>query len=268
MNYPPRVLTIAASDSSGAAGAQADLKTFEARGVYGMSALTAITAQNSLAIQGVQFMEPAFVTAQIESVLSDLGADAIKTGLLFRAPIVEAAAAAIQAHASATPLIVDPVLVAGDGRRLVDDATLEAYRRALFPKALIITPNLDEAAILSGRPVDSPTAMHDAARALIDLGARSVLIKGGHLSQGEIIDLLFDGAQFVEYRAVRLTSPNAVNARGAGCTFASCIAAEIAKGGDLYGAVRTANEYVHAALVGAQDWQMGHGRGTLKHDVL
>ncbi len=266
MSQMPCVLTIAASDSSGAAGVQADLKTYEARGVFGTSALTAITAQNSRRISGVQFVEPSFVAAQIEAVLADSPIRAIKTGLLFRAEIIQAVAHAIRETPAVK--IIDPVLVAGDGRRLVDDAALDAYRRALFPMALIITPNLDEATILSGSAVDSPEAMRAAAQQLVEWGPRFVLVKGGHLDGGttEILDVLYDGQrrEFHEFRAERLPIDNP---RGAGCSFASCVAAEVAKGRDVPTAVGIAKRYVSAALLAASDWHIGQGRAALYHGV-
>ncbi len=260
----PRVLSVAASDSSGAAGVQADLKTFEARQVYGLSALTAITAQDSTGVKAIKLLEPEFVAQQISAVLADIGADAIKTGLLLRAEIIEAVAGAV----SRTPsLIVDPVLVAGDGRRMVDDAAISAYKSHLFPRALLITPNLDEAEILSGNRVDTPESMRTAARRLADLGSHYVLVKGGHLHDGaEMIDILYDAdtGAFHEYRAERLQLHNA---RGTGCTFASCVAAEVAKGCDVPTAVGIAKQYVTTALKAAVDWRLGQGRGTIFHSV-
>jgi hydroxymethylpyrimidine/phosphomethylpyrimidine kinase len=262
----PRALAVAASDSSGAAGLQADLKTFEARGVYGLSAVTALTAQDSTAIHALRLMEPGFVADQIRAVLADIGADAIKTGLLLRAPIIEAVAGALTG--TSAPLIVDPVLVSGDGRRLVDDATIAAYTARLFSRALLITPNLDEASILTGAPVADPAAMREAARMLYALGPRYVLVKGGHLpgtlESAGMLDILYDGEQFHEYRSARLP---VANARGTGCTFAACITAEVAKGRAIPVAVDVARRYVAAALAAAADWHLGHGRGTVFHAV-
>lgn len=270
-HIPPRVLTVAGSDSSGAAGAQADLKTFEARGVYGMSALTLVTAQDSSGIRGIQVFEPAFVGAQIDAVLADLGADAIKTGMLLRAPII--ALVAQKAAAYRIPaLVVDPVMVAGDGRRLIDPAADEAYKALLFPLAHVITPNTIEAGLLTGLPIRSEDEMRAAAVALHALGPRYVLVKGGHAPEGTgeggmLLDLLYGGEPgqapaFTELRTPRLP---AVNARGAGCTYASCIAAELAKGESVIAAVRAAQAYVTGALQAAIGWQMGSGRGTVDH---
>jgi hydroxymethylpyrimidine/phosphomethylpyrimidine kinase len=260
----PRVLTIAASDSSGAAGLQADLKTFEARQVYGMSAVTAITAQDSTHIEAVQILEAAFVASQIKVVLADIGVDAVKTGLLFNASIVEAVSAALAGSgAAAQALVVDPVLVAGDGRPLVSEETIAAYRQRLFPRALLITPNIDEARILTGVNVSDADTMCQAARLLRQMGPRYVLIKGGHLDgTDDILDVVYDGSQFYEYRGPRLSVRNA---RGAGCTFASCVTAEVAKGHDVLAAVGIARQYVVAALRAAAQWRLGQGRGTLFH---
>lgn len=259
---PRRALAIGASDSSGAAGIQADLKTFEARQVYGLCALTALTAQDSTRIHGLQVLEPGFVAAQIRVVLADAGADAIKTGMLLRRDVIEAVAANLAA--SDAPLVVDPVLVDGRGRALVDEEGIQAYRTLLFPRALLITPNLDEAGALTGYPVDSVHAMRGAARALYDMGPRYVLIKGGHLAEGDMLDILFDGRDVVELPVERLPS---ANARGTGCTFAACITAEIARGHDVMSAVRIAQQYLAATLRGALEWQIGAGRGTLFHAV-
>ncbi len=262
----PRVLSVAASDSSGAAGMQADLKTFEARQVYGLSAITAITAQDSKHISAVQVMDPDFVAQQIAVVLSDIGADAIKTGLLLRGDVVIATAKAIRkAKSGRDKLIVDPVLVAGDGRCLVDGNTIAAYVEHLFPRALLITPNLDEASMLTGFAVDSPDMMYEAARQLQEMGPRNVLIKGGHLPWSDrAFDILYDGSEFHEFRAVRLPIHNA---RGTGCTFAACIAAEVAKGRDVPTATSIAKQYLTTVLTAAAGWKMGKGRATVFHST-
>ncbi len=261
---PARVLAIAGSDSSGAAGVQADLKTYAARGVYGLSALTAVTAQNSMGIQSLQPLSPELIGAQIDSVLSDIGADVVKTGMLLKGEVITLVAEKMQ-HYKVTNLIVDPVMVAGDGRRLLDSEADRAYIRDLFPQALIITPNLDEVALLTGRRIDAAGDMYIAAQILHDMGSRWVLVKGGHAATGdEIVDLLYDGREFYEFRAPRLP---VWNARGTGCTFASTIAAEIAKGQDMPTAVHLAKEFVTAALSAAADWKMGNGRGTVWHNL-
>jgi hydroxymethylpyrimidine/phosphomethylpyrimidine kinase len=258
----PKVLTIAGSDSSGAAGVQADLKTYEARGVYGLSALTLVTAQDSTGIQALHTLPPEFVAAQIESVLQDMGANAVKTGLLLRADVIRMVAQKMNDY-QVQNLIVDPVMVAGDGRRLLNEEADHAYIHDLFPRALIITPNLDEAQLLTGKRVQNMSEMMIAAEMLRQMGPRYVLIKGGHIRQGdEVIDLLYDGDKFEEFRGERLPT---WNARGTGCTFASCIAAEVAKGRSVVEACATAKTYVAGALRAAADWKMGRGRGTVYH---
>ncbi len=262
----PRVLSVAASDSSGAAGLQADLKTFEARQVYGLSAVTALTAQDSQHISALQVVNPEFVGEQIAVVLSDIGADAIKTGLLLRAETIKAVSCALSEYGwNSHNLVVDPVLVAGDGRCLVDDGAVAAYIELLFPQALLITPNLDEAAILTGIRVDDPDSMCEAARLLHEMGPSHVLVKGGHLGLNErAYDVLYDGSEFHEFRSVRLPIRNA---RGTGCTFAACITAEVAKGHDVLTATDIAKQYLTTALTAAAGWKVGKGRGTVFHST-
>lgn len=259
----PRALAIAASDSSGAAGLQADLKTFTARRVYGMAALTALTAQDSTHIAAIHRLPPDFVAQQISVVLSDLGADAIKCGLLLSAEIVEAVSAALPPD---TPnLVVDPVLVDGKGRAIVSPETLDAYKRLLFPRARLITPNVDEARWLTGLPLRTADELPQAARALVAFGARAVLIKGGHLAQNTVCDVLLDADQLYCFESPRLAVHNP---RGIGCTFAACITAELAKGHTLHQAVQIAHAYVQAALTAAADWRIGKGeRAILDHSA-
>jgi len=263
---PPRVLAIAASDSSGAAGLQADLKTFTARGVYGLSAVTAITAQDSVGIKAIQTVQIPFISAQIAAVVNDIGVDAVKTGLLPGAPLIEAVSLALLDNVPC--LVVDPVLVTGAGLRFADDTHVKAYRDELFPYARIITPNLDEAAILLGvekTTLYAPEALREAARRLRqETGAAAVLIKGGHLPGNLMIDVLCDGDTLYDYVGERLPIENP---RGTGCTFAACITAELAKGHPLPEAVQTAKDYLAAALRAAIGWRMGQGRGTVWHAV-
>lgn len=262
---PKRVLAIAGSDSSGAAGVQADLKTYAARGVYGLSALTVVTAQNSLGVQALHVLPLELIGQQIDSVLTDIGADAVKTGMLLKPDVIRLVAEKMQRYEVQT-LVVDPVMVAGDGRRLVDAEADRAYIEGLFPHALIVTPNLDEAVLLSGHQISTPGDMYIAAEIIKAMGPRWVLIKGGHAATGdEIVDLLYDGTEFYEFRAPRLA---VWNARGTGCTFASTIAAEVAKGADMQTAVGIAKDYVTAALKAVSGWKIGSGRGTMWHSVL
>ena len=260
---PPRVLTVAGSDSSGAAGAQADLKTYAARGVYGLSVLTLITAQNSTGIQAIQALPTEFIAQQLDSVLSDIGADVIKTGLLYRADVIRLVAEKAVQYRVKT-LIVDPVLVDGRGRTLVDAAAIDAYRTILFPRALIVTPNLDEAAILTGQPVSTLAELRDSAKAITTMGVRYALVKGGHAPGDQVIDLLYDSQanRFYEFAAARLP---VWNARGTGCTFASTVAAEVAKGAEVPAAVEMAKQFVTEALQAAAGWSFGAGRGTVWH---
>jgi hydroxymethylpyrimidine kinase/phosphomethylpyrimidine kinase len=260
----PCVLTIAASDPSGAAGVQADLKTFEARQVYGLSAVTALSVQNSTRFQALKIMDAAFVAEQINTLAEDIEIAAFKTGMLLRADIIEVVEQTLIATPS-RPAVIDPVLVAGDGRRLVSDEVLDAYKTKLFPHATLITPNSLEAAILSDQPVTDVASMREAAKRLHDLGVPNVLIKGGHLSDsGDVVDVLYDGHTCHEFASAYLPVKNP---RGTGCTFASCIAAELAKGATLIEAAATAKYYITEALKGALGWQIGQGRGTLFHSV-
>lgn len=248
---PPTALTIAASDSSGAAGVAADLKTFAAHQVYGLLAITALTAQDSQAIYAVQPLPPEFIARQMRAVLTDMGADAAKTGLLFNAPTIRAVAAAFAESGFAAPLVVDPVLVAGDGRRLVDAAGLAAYREALFPQAALITPNLTECGLLLEGAVTTAEEMSAAALALCArYNLPAVLVKGGHLPSGVMIDILAVGGTLHHYETPRLALDNP---RGTGCTFSAAITAELAKGTALPDAVRLAQGYLQRALAAAVD---------------
>jgi hydroxymethylpyrimidine/phosphomethylpyrimidine kinase len=260
----PCVLTIAASDPSGAAGVQADLKTFEARQVYGLSAITALSVQNSVRVASLKIMDAAFVAEQITTLTDDIQISAFKTGMLLRADIIEVVEQALIAQPN-LPAVIDPVLVAGDGRRFVNDETIEAYKARLFPRATVITPNMYEAAILTGQPIEDVPAMREAAKRLCDFGVPNVLVKGGHLPDGsQMVDVLYDGTTCHEFVSAHLPVKNP---RGTGCTFASCIAAELAKGATLIESTTTAKYYVTEALKAALDWQIGQGRGTLFHSV-
>lgn len=256
----PRALTIAGSDSGGGAGIQADLKTFSAFRVFGMSVLTAVTAQNSVGIQGVESLPPEFVAKQLESVLSDFGADAVKTGMLFTAPVVGAVAAALNTYRVET-LVVDPVMTSDSGDPLLRPDAREALIRELFPLALLVTPNLDEASELAGFPVTSREEMEEAARAIHRLGPRHVLVKGGHL-KGEAVDLLFDGRTVTPFVARRIEF---VNSHGTGCALSAAIAAGLAKGVALPQAVAGAKAYVTAAI--RESFAAGRGRRVLRHFI-
>jgi hydroxymethylpyrimidine/phosphomethylpyrimidine kinase len=251
-------LTIAGSDSGGGAGIQADLKTFAALGVFGTSAIVAVTAQNTLGVRSWIALPPEMVAAQIDAVIEDLGADAVKTGMLANAAIIEVVAERVRAHGLAT-LVVDPVMVAKSGDPLLEPAAVAALRERLLPLALVVTPNRPEAEVLSGRPVRSLAEARDAARALVDLGARHAVVKGGH-GEGPAIDVLYDGHGFHEYEAPRIATRHT---HGTGCTFASAIAAELAKGATVPEAVRRAKDYLTHALRHAPG--LGHGHGPVHH---
>ncbi len=260
----PVALTIAGSDSGGGAGIQADLKTFAALGVYGTSAITAITAQNTLRVAQVFELPPDLVAAQIDAVMTDIGADAVKTGMLANAAIIEAVAAKLREHGP-RPLVVDPVMVAKSGDRLLREDAVAALREQLLPLATVLTPNLPEAEVLLGRPLATWDDVRAGARELVAMGAQAVVMKGGHVPasagrEGPATDILYDGQQFHEYTAARVDTQNT---HGTGCTFASAIAAGLAKGESLHGAVAMAKAYVTKALQSA--YPIGHGHGPVHH---
>jgi hydroxymethylpyrimidine/phosphomethylpyrimidine kinase len=258
--HVPRALTIAGSDSGGGAGIQADLKTFSAFGVFGMSALTAITAQNSLGVQGVFDLPPEFVARQIDSVLSDFGADAVKIGMLSTAPIIAAVAERLRAHRP-PHVVLDPVMIAKSGDPLLQPAARRALIAEMLPLSEVVTPNLHEAAALAGIPVGTEAEMEEAARRIHACGPRAVLVKGGHLKDSAT-DILWDGRAFTRFPAPRLDSPNT---HGTGCTFSSAIAAGLARGRDLPTAISEGKAYVTAAI--REGFAAGRGVGALRHFV-
>lgn len=251
-------LTIAGSDSSGGAGIQADLKTFAAHGVFGLSAITAVTAQNTTGVSDVAIMPPALVTAQIDAVISDLGADAAKTGMLGNAAVTAAVADAVE-RLALRRLVVDPVMVATSGARLLDEAAVHIMRTRLLPLAMVITPNVAEAAILTGLRIERAADLAIAARRLVELGARAALVKGGHLD-GPATDAFWDGSTALELVAGRVPGRNT---HGTGCTLSAAIAARLALGDDLPDAVQRAKAYVTKAI--AQAPSLGHGHGPVEH---
>jgi hydroxymethylpyrimidine/phosphomethylpyrimidine kinase len=256
-------LTIAGSDSSGGAGVQADLKTFAALGVYGASAITALTAQNTQGVAGIHDVPADFVAAEIDAVFADLDVAAVKIGMLSQAAIVDAVAVALDRH-HAKNIVLDPVMVASSGDRLLATDAVDAVRRLLIPRARVITPNLPEAALLlDTQAARDETQMEIQARALIDrFGAQTVLIKGGHGESAESVDLLVDEGGVTRFAQKRIATKNT---HGTGCTLSSAIAAGLAKGLDLTGAVRAAKAYVTAAIAAADELNVGHGRGPLHH---
>ncbi len=254
---PPLCLTIAGSDSGGGAGIQADLKTMLALGVHGMSAITAVTAQNSLGVTGVWELPVEAVRSQIRAVLDDIGADAVKTGMLGSATLV--VAVADELRGSAAPLVVDPVAVSKHGDTLIGDEALEALRTELMPLATVVTPNLDEVRRLTGLEVSEPAHLAKAAEALLAYGPAWVLVKGGHLA-GDAVDLLTDGSTSIELRSERLDNRHT---HGTGCTLASAICAGLAKGASVPDAVGAAKDYVTGAI--AHGFALGGGIGPVDH---
>jgi hydroxymethylpyrimidine/phosphomethylpyrimidine kinase len=249
----PTALTIAGSDSGGGAGIQADLKVFFALGCHGMSALTALTAQNTVGVTGIHELPPDFVAAQIEAVATDIGVDAAKTGMLASGPIVKEVARAVTAN-SIDPLVVDPVFVSKHRDRLLADDAVDALKDHLFPLATVVTPNLYEASALLGREVSSLRDMHDAARALGAIGPRSVLVKGGHLPGDRAVDVFWDGESVAEIDGPRFDTEDT---HGTGCALSAAIAARLAHGDSILDAVRTAKEFV----AGAIDHSLRIGKG-------
>ena len=240
----PRVLTIAGSDSSGGAGIQADLKTFTVFRVYGMTAVTALTAQNTRGVSAIVPMSGAFVRQQIDAVVGDIGVDAAKTGMLATREIVVAVAAAVRAHRLA-PLVVDPVMLAQSGARLLDDDARAAVIGELIPLATVVTPNVPEAEVLLGMRIQSLADMHEAARRLVAAGAGAALVKGGHLEGAEAVDVLDDGTTMHELRAPRIATRHT---HGTGCMTAAALAACLARGLALLDAAREAKRFITAAL--------------------
>ena len=258
----PRVLSIAGSDSGGGAGIQADLKTFSALGCFGMTAITAITAQNTCGVRSIHGVPPQILCDQIDAVLEDIGVDAVKIGMLHSPEIVRTVSEAIQRH-DLKNVVFDPVMVATSGAVLIDNEAVDVLVRELFPRVAVITPNLDEAALLVGRPLSCAEDMERAAQDLLNKGARAVLLKGGHLPGDKVIDLLMlQTGETTWMEAPRIQSPNT---HGTGCTLSSAIAAHLALGASLLEAVELARAYVRQALQGGSQVRTGKGSGPLNH---
>ena len=255
---PPTAMTIAGSDSGGGAGIQADLKTFSALGVFGTSTLTAITAQNTVGVTAVHEIPTDVIAAQIDAVITDIGADAVKTGMLSSSAIVATVADSVRRH-SITNLVVDPVMVAKSGDRLLREEAIATICNELIPLAKVVTPNIPEAEDLTGQTIGSDDDARRAAEAIINMGAKSVVIKGGH-REGPPTDILYDGEEFAEFTAERIPS---TSTHGTGCTFASAVAAGLAHGLETAAAVQQAKEYVTAAIRAA--YPIGNGHGPLHH---
>ena len=258
----PRVLSIAGSDSSGGAGIQADLKTFAAFGCYGMTAITALTAQNTQGVRAIHGVPPQMLRDQIDAVVEDLGVDAVKIGMLHSPEIVLAVADAVDRHAL-KKVVLDPVMVATSGAVLIDNPAIEVLVRELFPRALLVTPNLDETALLVGRTLRNAEDMEAAARELLAKGAHAVLIKGGHLPGDTVIDLLLTASG--EKHWMQAPRIHSANTHGTGCTLSSAIAACLALDQSLLEAVETARAYVRAALLAGAKVKTGAGSGPLNH---
>ena len=254
----PVAMTIAGSDSGGGAGIQADLKAFSALGVYGASTLTAITAQNTVAVTAVHEIPTDVIAAQIEAVISDIGVDAVKTGMLSSSSIVEVVAAELERHRIKN-LVVDPVMVAKSGDSLLREEAVDSVRTRLVPLAALVTPNIPEAETLTGSRIQSDEGMREAARSIVAMGAGAVVIKGGH-RDGPATDLLYDGVHFREFTSERFDT---VNTHGTGCTFASAAAAGLAQGKSIAEAVAQAKEYVTEAI--RNSYPLGQGHGPVHH---
>jgi len=258
----PIAVTIAGSDSSGGAGIQADLKTFSALGVYGASVVTALTAQSTTGVAAIHDVPGAFVAAQMDAVFSDLAVGAVKIGMLSQTEVIEAVAAGLDRHRQRN-VVLDPVMVAASGDRLLAPDAVDALRRMLIPRALVLTPNLPEAAaLLEEKPARDEADMRRQAERLLALGCRAVLIKGGHAEGAESVDLLVEPATCTRLAAARIATRNT---HGTGCTLSSAIAAGLAKGRALADAVRDAKDYVTAAIAAADRLRIGSGTGPTHH---
>ena len=255
-----RVLIVAGSDSGGGAGIQADIKTVTMLDAYAATAITALTAQNTEGVFGVLPITPEFVSRQIAVVLDDIGADAIKTGMLHDAAVIEAVAAALQQRASEVPLVVDPVMVAKGGARLIDPDAVDALKRLLIARAAVLTPNLPEAEALCGAAIGNVAAMHAAGETLLALGCKAVLVIGGHLAGDTVSDVLISRSGVRVWESPRIDTRHT---HGTGCTLASAIAAGLAQGLDVQGAVDRARAYVQRAIASAPG--LGRGHGPLDH---
>lgn len=255
-----KALTIAGSDSGGGAGIQADLKTFQELQVFGMSALTAVTAQNTLGVHGVYPMSPEAVVKQIQAIGDDMGTNAVKTGMLFNAEIIEAVSENIKTYKWEN-VVVDPVMIAKGGASLLQMEAISAMKKFLLPLAKVITPNIPEAEVLTGMTILTAQDKKEAAKRLGDLGVQNIVIKGGHEeNETEATDLLFDGKEFFTFSRTRIQTKNT---HGTGCTFSAVITAELAKDENIYNAVLKAKDFIHDAIL--FDLEIGKGHGPTNH---
>ncbi len=267
LKRPVRLLSIAGSDPSGGAGIQADLKTFSALKGYGMAVITALTSQNTRGVNGVFGISPAFVASQIEDVLSDVGADAIKIGMLHRRSVVDAVAEVMKRR-KVKNLVLDPVMIAKGGHRLLRDDAIESIRKKLLPLATVVTPNIPEASVLSDCSIETNEDFKIAAQVLHKIGARAVIIKGGHGLSASSSDDFFsvcDGKCRVKTFWLRSKRTRTKNTHGTGCTFSSAIAAYLGRGEELEQAVRHAKHYLSCAIEAGKDLKIGHGHGPVHH---
>lgn len=260
---PPRVLTIAGSDSGGGAGVQADIKAISATGSYAASAITAITVQNTVGVQSVLGVEPKFISDQITAVLTDIGADAIKIGMLHSAEVVNVVAERLR-HFQIRNVVLDPVMVSTSGHRLIEESAIRQLREELFPIARIITPNIPEAEILSGRSINNWSQMPEVARSLSLDGRVSVLLKAGHLTDDVLTDIFYDAETDTihELRSPRVESRNT---HGTGCTLSSALASYLAQNYSLTDAAFAAKQYISKAITAGADYQIGQGHGPVDH---
>ena len=258
-----RVLTIAGSDSGGGAGIQADLKTFAANGCYGMSVITALTAQNTRGVTAIHALPPSFAVEQMTAVLTDIGTDAIKIGMLYSAELIEAVAETLN-NFRPHNIVLDPVMVAQSGDKLLQDEAIQAIKEHLMPVADVVTPNLPEAEVLLGQKIESYQDVQRAARELSQVGGRSILIKGGHMAESKSTDLLYltEEDRFVRLEADRIDSRNN---HGTGCTLSSAIAAHMARGNDIEEAVNKSKTFIQNAIRAGAAYNIGHGHGPVHH---
>ena len=265
-----RVLSIAGSDSGGGAGIQADIKTISALGCYAMTAIAALTAQNTQRVTSIFAPPPEFLTAQLDAVLSDIGVDAVKIGMLHSTEVVKVVRDAIlryRVNDGSSPIVLDPVMVSTSGSRLIEEKTVQLLIDELFPLADLITPNLDEAVVLLGRDIAHESDLEDAAQALVKLGCKAVLLKGGHLPGNEVVDMLAMRGQDGEISLARFSSPRiqSDNVHGTGCTLSSAIACFLAQKESLPKAVESARAYILRAIAAGCAYQTGKGSGPLNH---
>ncbi len=257
-----RVLTIAGSDSGGGAGIQADLKTFSALGCFGMSAITALTAQNTTAVTGIYPVNAEFVAKQIDAVISDIGVDAVKIGMLNTPDVIKAIAEKLKEY-DVRNIVLDPVMVAKSGDKLLQDESINALKEEIIPLARVITPNIPEAEVLTGDNIIAREDLEKSAKKLLKLGPEAVLVKGGHFEDQESPDcLMMKDGKIIWLEAQRINSPNT---HGTGCTTSSAIAAFLAQGMELENAVRSAKDYIHSAIIAGSKYKIGHGHGPVHH---